>query len=135
MTRSSASWGMSNRWRPFVGLRAKRRSMRYASLGVLTLVDDLNAQEIDLPHMEAGIALARFYLAEALRLFHASATEPDLVLAEKLLTWAQPHEVIYLRQVYQFGPNSIRDAKTARRIVSILVEHGWLVRIKGGAGD
>jgi hypothetical protein len=59
-----------------------------------------------------------------------------LVLAEKLLTWAQPHEVIYLRQVYQFGPNSFRDAKTARRrIVSILVEHGWLVRIKGGAGD
>jgi hypothetical protein len=100
--------------------------------GVLTLVDDLDAQEIDLPHMEAGIALARFYLAESLWLFDASATNPDLVLAEKLLTWAQPHEVIYLRQVYQFGPNSIRDAKTARHIVHILEEHGWLVRIEGG---
>jgi Protein of unknown function (DUF3987) len=100
--------------------------------GVLTLVDDLAAAEINAAHMQAGIALAQFYLIEALRLVDAGATDQDLLLAEKLLAWAQEHEHIYLRQIYQFGPNSIRDAKTAKRLVSILEEHGWLIRVEGG---
>jgi hypothetical protein len=62
----------------------------------------------------------------------AGATDQDLLLAEKLLVWAQEHEHIYLRQVYQFGPHSIREAKTAKRLVSILEEHSWLIRVKGG---
>ena len=53
-------------------------------------------------------------------------------MAEKLLAWAQEHEHIYLRQSYQFGPNSIREAKTAKRLVSILEEHGWLIRVEKG---
>ena len=62
----------------------------------------------------------------------AGATDHDLLLAEKLLAWAQEHEHIYLRQIYQFGPNSTRDAKTAKHLVSILEEHGWFIRVKGG---
>ena len=100
--------------------------------GVLTLVDNLAAAEINAAHMQAGITLAQFYLTEALRLVDAGATDQDLLLAEKLLAWAQEHEHIYLRQIYQFGPNSIREAKTAKRLVSILEEHGWLIRVEGG---
>lgn len=98
----------------------------------MTLVNDLAAAEINDAHMQAGITLVQFYLTEALRLVDAGATDHDLLLAEKLLVWAQEHEHIYLRQIYQFGPNSIRDAKTAKRIVSILEEHAWLIRIEGG---
>jgi len=42
-----------------------------------------------------------------------------------------------LVQVYQRGPMRIRDAETARRIMDLLVEHGWVrkvphdVKIKG----
>ena len=39
--------------------------------------------------IEAGIVLAEFYLNEALRLFNSAAINPDLLLAEKLLTWAR----------------------------------------------
>jgi hypothetical protein len=35
--------------------------------------------------------------------------------------------------VYQRGPSHLRDAKTARRIVGLLEDHGYLVRIPGGA--
>jgi hypothetical protein len=38
----------------------------------------------------------QFYIKEALRLFGSSHTDPDILLAEKLLLWAQHHEKIYL---------------------------------------
>jgi hypothetical protein len=112
------------------GSKAAEHALRIA--GVLTLVNNLAASEVDAEHMQAGITLVQFYLTEALRLVDAGAIDQDLLLAEKLLAWAQEHEHIYLRQIYQFGPNSIRDAKTAKRLVSILEEHGWLIRIERG---
>lgn len=83
--------------------------------------------------MAAGIELAHFYLTEALRLFNSATADPDLILAEKLLAWAQNDGIIYLPHIYQAGPRGIRDAKTARHIVGILEEHGWLSRIEGGS--
>ena len=67
--------------------------------------------------MEGGIHLARYYAAEILRLADAGMTDPELVLAEKLLRWhADPHrEAIHLREMYQFGPSGIRDKATACR--------------------
>ena len=60
--------------------------------------------------------------AECLRLAHSSALDPELILAEKLLAWAQIQnsDLIHLAQIYQYGPANIRDAKTARRVVAIL---------------
>jgi hypothetical protein len=59
--------------------------------------------------------------------------DPELVVAEATLAWLQQYEVVHLAQVYQCGPNAVRDAKTARRILTILEEHGWLSRLDGGA--
>lgn len=102
--------------------------------GILTLVHDIHAREIPLDKMAAGIELAKHYLAEALRLHHAGATDPDLELAERLLTWlreqGQPH--IWLTLIYQRGPSAIRDAKTGKRIIRILEDHHWLEAIDGG---
>jgi hypothetical protein len=112
------------------GNKAAEHAARLA--GVLTLVKCVTAHEIDEAHMQAGIALVEFYLTETVRLFAAGGLDPDVVLAEKLLAWAQSHACIYLRQVYQYGPNAIRDAKVAKRIVGILEDHGWLRRIVGG---
>jgi hypothetical protein len=110
--------------------KAPEHAARLAA--VLTLVDRLDATAIDAQHMRAGITLMQFYLGEALRLFDAAVADPDIVLAEKTLAWVQQHKVVHLAQVYQFGPNSVRDAKTARRIMSILEEHGWVSRVAGG---
>ena len=54
---------------------------------VLTLMHDAKSGEINAEQMEAGIALAQHYVAEALRLFEASHVSNDLRLAQRLLIW------------------------------------------------
>ncbi len=98
--------------------------------GVLALADDIHCRQIHKRFIEAGIELCQYYLSEALRLFDAGACDPDLSLAEKLLLWAcRQGRYVHLAQIYQTGPNALRDAKTARRIARILEEHGWLLRV------
>jgi len=96
--------------------------------GVLTLVADINAHQIDISHIEDGIKLVEFYISEALRLFNSSLTNPDILKAEKLLEWLKNEKitVLYPRMIYRLGPNEIRDKATAKQIIKILVDHGWL---------
>jgi hypothetical protein len=104
--------------------------------GVLALISDADTSEIPAEQMAAGITLAQHYVAEALRLFEASRVSDDLRLAQKLLTWllgSWSEDFISLPDIYQKGPNAIRDKKTAARLVAILEDHGWLCREKSGA--
>ena len=111
--------------------KAPEHTLRLA--GILTLYDDLNARKISAEAIDAGIALVQHYLSEALRLFHASRTDPDLELAEKLLAWAQQRgEYIALVDIYQRGLNAISDVATGRKLAKILEAHGWFVPISGG---
>jgi hypothetical protein len=103
---------------------------------VLTLVENINAPEITVDVLERGIALAEHYATEALRIFESSRASAELVLAQRLLHWMQqkwPEPVISLPDIYQRSLNAISDKATATKIVAILVDHGWLHRIEGGA--
>jgi hypothetical protein len=103
--------------------------------GVLALVANPDAAEIEAEHVEGGVALMEHFLAEALRLTAAGRVHSDLKLAQQLLAWLHerwPHLAVSLPNIYQMGPNAIRDKATAARIVGILEEHGWLLRIPGG---
>jgi Protein of unknown function (DUF3987) len=103
---------------------------------VLTLVCDINAAEIAAAEMRAGIGLAQHYAAEALRLSAASRIRADLRLACLLLDWLRhdyADRAVSLPDIYQRGPGAIRDKTNATRIVAILEDHGWVVRIDGGA--
>jgi hypothetical protein len=104
--------------------------------GILTLVRDIEAGDILAAELEAGIALAEHYAAEALRLFGSSRSNADLRLAQRLLewllgTWDEP--AISLPDIYQRSLNAIGDKGTAAKLVNILEEHGWLVKIPQGA--
>jgi hypothetical protein len=104
--------------------------------GVLTLIENATAQEIAADALERGIALAEHYMAEALRLFEATQADAELVRAQALLRWLLTqweHAVVGLPDIYRLGPNSVRDMKTARRLVGVLESHGHLSRIEGGA--
>lgn len=103
--------------------------------GVLALVGDITAGEINGAVMQAGIDLAQYYLGEALRLYGASQVSEELRLAQVLLNWlwARPEPVISLPDIYQYGPNSIRDLARAKKLVGVLEQHGWLVAILGCA--
>jgi uncharacterized protein DUF3987 len=104
--------------------------------GIVTLVRDIEAGEIVAAEIEAGIALAEHYAAEALRLFGSSRANADLRLSQRLLdwllgTWHEP--AISLPDIYQRSLNAIGDRGTAEKLVNILEEHGWLVKIPQGA--
>jgi hypothetical protein len=119
--------------RPF----ANKLAQHAARLGaVLALVDDLKAPDLSRAYLERGIVLAEHYAAEALRLAQVGAVDRDLALAEEVLGWllsSWKEPFISLPDIYQLGPVKVRDAKTARPVVAILEEHGWLLRQEGGA--
>jgi hypothetical protein len=103
---------------------------------VLSLVRDIDAIEIACAEMQAGVDLAQHYAAEALQLFRASRVSADLQLAQQTLGWLRSHRnglAVSLPDIYQRGPGAIRDKAKATGIVSILEDHGFLIRIKGGA--
>ena len=103
---------------------------------VLTLVENIEASEVAVSEIEAGIALAEHYAREALRLRGAARVDPELQLAQKqlhwlLTSWREP--AIGLPEIYQRGLNAVGDKATAKKLVSILEDHGWLERIVEGA--
>lgn len=120
---------------PIKGLAAKGAEHCARLAGILAIVDDLQTPIVKKQHVEAAITLSQFYLGEGLRLFNMSHDNPDLVLAEKLLAWAQTlgDKPVYPQLVYQSGPNQIRDRETAMRIIHILEAHRWFLPIEGGA--
>ncbi len=67
------------------GLANKAPEHALRDARILTLYEDLNAPNIPVTHMGNAIKLEQYYLSEALRLYQASATDPDLELAERLL--------------------------------------------------
>lgn len=128
--------GAGGELEPVQGLANKLPEHAARIAAVLTLCEDIDAPEVNETAMARGISLVQHYAAEALRLFGASQIDGDLRDAQQLLkwlrtTWTEP--VVSLPDIYQLGPNSIRDATTARRIVGILDSHGHLVSIPKGA--
>lgn len=104
---------------------------------VIQLVDDPAAGAIGKTDIERGITLAQFYAMEAVRLHEAGADDPDLVLAERVLTWLHttwPEPLVSLPDIYRHAPTrAIRSQSAARRIVGILERHGWVAKLVGPA--
>jgi hypothetical protein len=128
-----AQLGEGKELAPIRGFANKAAEHAARLAAVVTLVEDHEAPTIGTKGMQAGITLTEFYLAEALRLFDVAAADPELVVAEATLAWIQQFDMVHLAQVYQCGPNAVRDAKTARHILGILEDHGWVQRVDGGA--
>ncbi len=102
--------------------------------GVLTLVENPDADQIDCETLGRAAMLGDFFASEAIRLFENGLASAEIIEAEKLLTWLKlwPEEQISLAAIYQRGPNSIRDKASALRAVKILEDHGWLSKVEGG---
>ena len=120
---------------PIRGLANKLPEHAARLAAVLTLIDDISAAELPGEKMAAGIELAQHYEAEGLRLFAAGLVDRDLLLAQRLLDWLHNNwseQLVSLPDIYQLGPNAIRDQRTAARLVQLLEEHGWLSKLEGG---
>lgn len=102
---------------------------------VLSVAADSDAGEVDIEAMECGTALARHYAAEARRLLQGSAGDPDLQLARQTLVWlrSRGESLFCAVDMYRLGPAAIREKATATKIVGVLVDHGYLEQVSGGA--
>jgi hypothetical protein len=120
---------------PIRGLSNKAPEHAARLAGVLALVDDPHCQSVKLDYLESGIKLVQHYLNEALRLFNAAVSSPDLIQAEKLLDWLKGRagSTVTMVEIYQYGPNAIREARTAKALMKILVEHGHAFPVDHGA--
>jgi hypothetical protein len=131
---NEAQLGPGGALHPIAGLANKLPEHAARIAAVLALVDDLDADAVDGEHMAAGVQVAQHYASEALRLFEAGQLDKDLEDAEKLRrwlleSWEEPYNVVGLPEIYQRGPNSVRNARRARHLVKLLEEHGWLVKL------
>jgi hypothetical protein len=121
---------------PVRGLANKLAEHAARLAAVLSVVRDLDTAAITAHEMRAGICLAEHYGAEALRLFGGGRINAELLLAQRLLDWLLhlwTEPAISLPDIYQRSLNAIRDQATARKLVAILENHGWLVPIPAGA--
>ena len=117
-----------------LGNKAPEHALRLAT--VLAGIDASkisNFSRISSGYIRNSTILTQFYLNEALRLFNSGISDPVLQEANKLLEWLRVKQkiIVTLTEIYQCGPNSIRDVKTARRLVKLLVEHGYALPFSG----
>lgn len=110
-----------------MGNRAPEHALRLA--GNLVFFEHPDVEAIPPEFILRGIKLTEFYLKEALRIQGYFSIHPDLAEAKELLTWlwAKNKEIVTLSYIYQFGPNKIRQKDRAKKIMSILMEHGWAI--------
>ena len=113
-----------------LGNKAPEHAFRLGSV-----LAGFEAPEISSGYIRNSTILTQYYLNEALRLFNSGIADPLLQEANKLLEWLRVKDktIVTLPEIYQCGPNSIRDAKKARQLIAILVEHGYALPLPGGA--
>lgn len=114
--------------------KAAEQACRIA--GVLTLWRDLNAEVVATEDMVNGIALAQFYLSEALRLADAAKITAETERAERLRKWLiedWPHAEVMTREVVQHAPiRALRETGTANAALGLLAKYGWIVALEAG---
>lgn len=97
--------------------------------GVITIVEDMHANEIGESTMRDALTLADWYVAEALRLQQAGRNDHRLQRAAALLEWLQtrPGGKAGFREILQFGPSAMRTKAMAEEALVILGSHSWTV--------
>ena len=117
------------------GYASKSAEQAARIAGVLTLWRHLDAPAVTAQDMGDGIALAQFYLSEAVRLTDAAQVSQEIDRAEALRKWlldSWSHTEIMVRDVVRRGPNPLRESPKARAALGILERHGWLTPLAPG---
>jgi hypothetical protein len=100
----------------------------------LALMENIYTAKLELKHLMQGINIALYYANEALRIFDEGMTDPNILLAEKLLYWLHntwDGEYVSLPDIYQLCSNAINTKGKAKQMVSILEGHNWLEKVTG----
>lgn len=128
-----ADGGRYSTVRGFAG-RATEHATRLAA--VITLFDDISAQEVSRVAAEAGAELARFYLAEFQYLHRLGKAAKDQGAAVELGRWLRrqygPGGLGHDKDVSQYGPAQFRKAGDRRTVLETLAAHHWIEMLQPG---
>ena len=104
---------------------------------ILTLVEDPSASQVTTSAMKRAVRIGQFHLSEKARLAAQANVNRETENARLLLSWLQEkwsERYISRTDIQQFGPNKLRNAKTAiTEAIDLLVSKGWLHPIPEGA--
>lgn len=123
--------GPGNDLRPVQDFAAKIAEHAARIAGVLTIVDDFRATEINVEAMHSALTLADWYVNEAVRLQRAARTDPRLIRAQQLLDWMRERgeDVFSVRDIGKLAPPAFRVKAAADEALSILASHGWIEEV------
>jgi hypothetical protein len=107
--------------------KAAEQAARIA--GIITIVNNPDAEFINEPEMVNAAILMNWYLHEAERLKQAGVVSLELRRANDLLKWlqARPDGIAPFREILQFGPKATRTKAAAEEAIGILGNHGQIV--------
>jgi hypothetical protein len=97
--------------------------------GVLTFIQNTHATELKGNAVKAGIMLARYYLAEALRLNESHPDDEGIRLAKKLKAWLDDkwdEPALSKACIQNKVPNELRNKPKLNTAFDVLVDYGWL---------
>lgn len=115
--------------------RFAEQTLRLA--GILTLTEDIDADQITEQAMRSAVMLGDYYLQSAFRLFTKAPADKDELNAQALLKWMQGKQktsgltTIPLRMIYREAPRMARSVAIARKLVNILEERGDISKDEG----
>ena len=124
--------------RRFAGVRAwasKTPEQVARIAGVLAMVIDCNATEIDVDTLGKAAELALWHLGEAARLADTAELSQEVRDAEALLAWCHEtgRRLMYSRDALRLGPARIRERETFMLAMGELERAGWAAPVEGGA--
>ncbi len=100
--------------------------------GILELVQCADATMISEANAINARELVKYFLSEARRVSDSAKQDPLLTSAQRLLDFIEElGRPVSLIEIYQCGPSDVRNAKRARQIAEILVDHGHIVPARG----
>ena len=105
---------------------------------VIALIGDGDLAALEKETLEHGIALARFYAAEALRLAGLGRLTAGIDAASALHIWLErsyAEQEVSLRDICRSGPPAVRDADTAHKIMRKLERLGIVQPMPGEVSD
>lgn len=113
--------------------KAAEQCLRIA--GVLTLIEDPDARQIEVSTIDRAAELALWHLNEAARLAGTAELSHEVRDAEAVLEWCHStgRAMVYSREALRLGPARIRERARFGEAMKELVRAGWAHPVEGGA--
>ena len=122
--RHMAPTGGYSQVRPWAS-KAAEQVLRMA--GVLTLVANSNAPQIEADAIKNATQLVAWHMCEVVRLVDTAKVPDKVKHAEAVLAWCRARGLAMVDSttLLNRGPNSVRSKEPLDAAMEVLVEHGW----------